>query len=110
MTDRGSIPLPPRGPLWALGEDALSIPVGHKANTSKEVTVTEKEFDTKPNFDVEEVLSLLEVLHASKDEQNLKPLFDDAYRTLVAIAAELKDKLEQEKKEKEDEERQGHSE
>jgi hypothetical protein len=94
LTDQDSIPLPPQGPLWGLGEDALSIPPGPKANTNKEVTMTEKvEYDTKPNFDVEEVLSLLEILHASKDEQNLKPLFDDAYRALVATAAELKEKL-----------------
>jgi hypothetical protein len=65
----------------------------------EETEAVKPEYDTEPNFDVEKVHDLLAITDLAKDYPNLKPIFDEALRTLVAMAAELLQKLEDEKKE-----------
>ena len=82
-------------------------PLVPKANISEdkmthEETETEKvQYDTEPNFDAEKVAALLEIVEGTRDYPGLEAIKDDALRALAACAAEVKQKLEDQKEEKE---------
>jgi hypothetical protein len=90
--DRDLIPLPPRGPLWALVVEEQFIPTEPKANTSKEVEMAKDE-PKVPEFDVDKVEALLSILHDLGGSNEYPSVKASAVMQLKMIDRELWEEL-----------------